>query len=214
MKFLSTKIIDLGSCAFRQWRADSHCKYIHGYRLLVKFKFGCAGLDDKNWVVDFGGLKDLKATLQSQFDHTLCIAADDPALDTFKNLHNAGLCDLRIFEHGVGIEKFAQYCFNVADELIRTKTVGRCWVESAEVWEHDQNSAIVNYNLGDILPSCRDPKNTTNSDVTNLNTEVHVPADETPAHEASHHSTPRPAAVGNKVTSGWSNPFGGTSWGV
>lgn len=27
-------------------------------------------------------------------------------------------------------------------------------------------------------------------------------------------SGPIPAAVGNKVTSGWSNPFGGTSWGV
>ena len=24
---------------------------------------------------------------------------------------------------------------------------------------------------------------------------------------------PTPAPVGNKVTSGWSNPFGGTSWG-
>lgn len=24
----------------------------------------------------------------------------------------------------------------------------------------------------------------------------------------------RPVAVGNKVTLGWSNPFGGTSWGV
>jgi hypothetical protein len=27
-------------------------------------------------------------------------------------------------------------------------------------------------------------------------------------------SEPIPAPVGNKVTSGWSNPFGGTSWGV
>lgn len=28
--YQSTKVIELGSCAFRQWRAEhSHCKYIH-----------------------------------------------------------------------------------------------------------------------------------------------------------------------------------------
>jgi len=47
--FQSTKIIELGSCAFRQWRAeDTHCKYVHGYQLKAKFWFGCQGLDDKN----------------------------------------------------------------------------------------------------------------------------------------------------------------------
>jgi hypothetical protein len=28
------------------------------------------------------------------------------------------------------------------------------------------------------------------------------------------HQGPIPANIGNKVTTGWSNPFGGTSWGV
>ena len=79
--FESTKIIELGSCAFRQWRAEgTHCRFIHGYRLMAKFWFGCTGLDDKNWVINFGGLKDVKRVLQDQFDHTLCIAKDDPLL--------------------------------------------------------------------------------------------------------------------------------------
>ena len=28
------------SCAFRQWRADSHCNLIHGYALQFELKFG------------------------------------------------------------------------------------------------------------------------------------------------------------------------------
>lgn len=27
------------SCAFRQWKANSHCKYLHGYALSFKFVF-------------------------------------------------------------------------------------------------------------------------------------------------------------------------------
>ena len=53
-KFISTKIIPLGSAAFRQPFARSHCKFIHGYRLQAKFWFECEVLDNNNWVVDFG----------------------------------------------------------------------------------------------------------------------------------------------------------------
>ena len=60
MSFNSTKIIELGSCAFRQPRAKSHCRFIHGYRLVAKFWFSCNELDENNWVVDFGSLKGLK----------------------------------------------------------------------------------------------------------------------------------------------------------
>ena len=141
-KFESTKIIELGSCAFRQWRAEgTHCKYIHGYQLKAKFWFGCTGLDDKNWVINFGGLKEVKKVLQDQFDHTLCIAKDDPLLTDFENLHEFGGCQLRIMD-GVGIEKTAEWCFNAVDPMIREMSVGRCWVTKVEVWEHELNSAI------------------------------------------------------------------------
>jgi 6-pyruvoyltetrahydropterin/6-carboxytetrahydropterin synthase len=143
MNYESTKIIELGSCAFRQWRADSHCKYIHGYRLIAKFWFACDKLDERNWVVDFGGLKELKQVLEGQFDHTLCLASDDPLLEHFKALHHAGAVDLRIMEKGVGIERTAEWCFDVADSHVRGITKNRCWVDRVEVWEHDKNSAIV-----------------------------------------------------------------------
>ena len=77
--YQSTKVIELGSCAFRQWRAShSHCKFLHGYQLKTKLWFGASSLDDRNWCVDFGGLKELKSKLQHVFDHTTTVAADDP----------------------------------------------------------------------------------------------------------------------------------------
>jgi len=139
--FESTKIIELGSCAFRQWRAQhSHCQYVHGYQLKAKFWFECKELDDKNWCVDFGDLKDLKKVLQDQFDHTLCVAADDPLLRYFEELHILKGCDLRIMD-GVGIEKTAEWCFNAADNIIKQKYGTRCRVFKVEVWEHADNSA-------------------------------------------------------------------------
>lgn len=86
--FYSTKIIELGSCAFRQPNADSHCRFLHGYRLTAKFWFASETLDQNNWVVDFGGLKELKKLLQKQFDHTTCISRTDPKLEQFKKLRD------------------------------------------------------------------------------------------------------------------------------
>ena len=46
-KYISTKTYKhLGPVAYRQWRADSHCRFIHGYSLEVHVKFiEKAGLD-------------------------------------------------------------------------------------------------------------------------------------------------------------------------
>lgn len=141
-KYLSTKKIALGSCAFRQPKADSHCKYLHGYLLMVKFYFSCTDLDENNWVVDFGSLKTLREKLQNKFDHKTCISIDDPELNEFKKLDQKNLIRLVIFENGVGIEKFAEYCYDVANKYIRNKTEERCWVEKCELWEHSANSVI------------------------------------------------------------------------
>jgi len=234
MKYESTKIIELGSCAFRQWKANhSHCKFIHGYRLQAKFWFGCNELDEKNWVVDFGGLDDLKNILQKQFDHTLCVADDDPLLEGFKSLHTAGGCDLRVMQGGVGIEKTAEWCFNTANEYCLNITNGRCWVEKVEVWEHEKNSAIVTKNDNTFKVNVQNSLEVNNTETrgapqnhvrnfmadiaeqTGVNLETVIknppPISNKPGAGQPH---PQPAPVKNKVTSGWSDLFGGTSWGA
>lgn len=141
-RYQSTKVIELGSCAFRQWRADhSHCRFLHGYQLKAKLWFGCNELDDKNWCVDFGGLKELKQHLQELFDHTTTVALDDPELETFKELDKKGIIQLRVFENGVGIERVAEAVYEQANDFIKYHTEDRCWVTKVEVFEHEDNSA-------------------------------------------------------------------------
>ncbi len=144
-KFQSTKTYghDLGmSCAFRQWRADSHCNLIHGYSLSFHFVFGANELDDKNWVINFGGLKEVKKWLEYMFDHTTCVAEDDPELETFMMLNDKNLIDLRIIPNGVGCERTAELVGEYVNKWIAEQSDNRCWVESCEVREHGANSAI------------------------------------------------------------------------
>ena len=63
-KYNSTKeYVDKFPCAYRQWRADSHCNIIHGYSFSMRFFFGTDHLDVRNWVADYGGLGELKSFL-------------------------------------------------------------------------------------------------------------------------------------------------------
>ena len=213
--FQSTKVIELGSCAFRQWRAtDSHCRHIHGYQLKAKIWFGCNTLDDRNWVVDFGGLKDLKAILQGYFDHTLTVAADDPALELFKELATGDVINLRVFEGGVGIEKTAEFVFNLTQEYIKAASSGRCWVNAVEVFEHADNSAVYTNPLvveNIVIPNAvpvTEPVVTTpaNETVTVNQSEFVSSLQQTPPIN-------RAAHVGANTSSGKGDWFAGTSWG-
>jgi 6-pyruvoyltetrahydropterin/6-carboxytetrahydropterin synthase len=128
------------SCAFRQWKANSHCNLIHGYALQFELQFGGEKLDEKNWIVDFGGLKPLKEWLKYMFDHTYLIASDDPKKGIFYELEKESLIDLRLVD-AVGCERFAEMVFDKAQEIIQDLYGDRCWVESVTVREHESNSA-------------------------------------------------------------------------
>jgi 6-pyruvoyltetrahydropterin/6-carboxytetrahydropterin synthase len=143
--YYSTKTYDhnLGlSAVFRQPKADhSHCHLLHGYSLKFKFKFASTKLDDKNWVVDFGGLKELKTWLQDNFDHKVIVDSNDPEIDTLYKLEQKGLAEIRVFD-GVGAEMFAYHAWKFADNLVRDMSMNRCWCIEVECAEHGANSAI------------------------------------------------------------------------
>lgn len=143
-KYYSTKTYghNIGlSAVFRQPLAHSHCKFLHGYSLQFKFVFGCDELDERNWVVDFGGLKPLKKWLEDNFDHKVVVDRADPLLYKLSELESSGLAELTLFD-GVGVEKFAEHAQKFADELVREMTNNRCYCVSAECAEHGANSAI------------------------------------------------------------------------
>lgn len=130
------------SSAFRQWRADSHCRFLHGYALQVKFTFQTHELDVRNWCVDFGGLKSLEQMLRDTFDHKTLVAEDDPMIATFRELHVAGLIDM-VTVPATGCERFAEMIYECAEQwLVDAGFAPRCQVVSVEVSEHGGNSAI------------------------------------------------------------------------
>ena len=145
MKYYSTKTYwhERGlSCVFRQPNAThSHCSLLHGYSLGFSFKFGTEALDDKNWVVDFGGLKKLKNWLEDTFDHTVVADNNDPHLKDLFELQEKGIAKVVVMR-GVGCEMFAEEAFWVADSIVKELTNGRCHCVSCEVREHGANSAI------------------------------------------------------------------------
>lgn len=212
MNFKSTKILELGSCAFRQPNAaynrhdagenSKRCSFIHGYKLTAKFWFGCSSLDDKNWVQDFGGFKSIKDTFKHQFDHTTCLSADDPLLPLFKQLHDAGGLDLRVMERGTGIERIAEFCYTKMQEYVNAQSNSRVWVEQVEVFEHEDNSAI-------YKPTAIESQLAPVQVIVNEQEVKQVEQQAQPCQRRE----PIPAPVGNAVTSGKGNWFAGTTWG-
>ena len=148
-KFQSSKVFDGFSTVFRQWKAETtHCKYIHGYGISFKVYFE-GDLDERNWVWDFGGMKRAttkidgkspKEWMDYMFDHTLVVAEDDPFLESFKRMEEAGVAQVRVIP-ATGAEKFAEYIYNKLNDFVAEETKNRVRVVKVKFMEHGKNAA-------------------------------------------------------------------------
>ncbi len=139
--FISTKRFTGFPCTHRQWRAESHCRFVHGYSREFYFEFACHQMTKEQWVVDFGGLKEVKAWLEYMFDHTFLVSQDDPYLETFKKLDSEGIIQMRILPNA-GMEGTAQFVYEQMNPIVKKITDNRAWITKVEVRENDKNSAI------------------------------------------------------------------------
>jgi 6-pyruvoyltetrahydropterin/6-carboxytetrahydropterin synthase len=145
MRYYSTKTFTHStglSCCFRQWRAESHCRFLHGYALEVRIEFTAKELDYHNWVFDFGSCKPIKQFLERTFDHKTIMALDDPMIEHFRQMQKDGLIQL-VGLPSTGCEAFAEVIFNWTAKFINEVYGERVVVASVEVKEHAGNSAIV-----------------------------------------------------------------------
>jgi 6-pyruvoyltetrahydropterin/6-carboxytetrahydropterin synthase len=145
-KWISTKTYrQIGPVAYRQWRADSHCRWIHGYSLSFHFEFECDTLDARNWCMDFGGLKPLKALLEDWFDHTLLVANDDPHRETLLDLGRKGLAKITEVER-TGCEGIADFLYKYVNGVFLpnygAEEAKRIWCSMVQVRETDSNMAM------------------------------------------------------------------------
>lgn len=106
MAYRSSKVFGPYSCCFRQPTASSHCRFFHGYGLKFKLTFQADILDNNNWVMDFGGLKPIKAYLEETFDHRMIVARGDPVAGLCDSLGKSGAADV-LYLPKVGCEAFA-----------------------------------------------------------------------------------------------------------
>ena len=196
----------MGSAAFRQWRSThSHCQYIHGYNLTADITFEAEELDERNWVMDFGGLKDLKKTLEHTFDHKLVVAADDPQLELIKLLDEAGVAEVIVLDCGVGCERFAEFVLKTADTYVDEATNGRVRVQSVQINEHGSNYATCHRNEQTV---------TTQEFVTGATNSIDVKFEESDTITTTTGNIANPANVGpGPKSNNMGNPFAGTSWG-
>lgn len=140
--YTSTKFFkEIGPCAYRNWKSDTDCYMLHGYDRSFKFVFGATHLDKQGFVVDFGGLKEVKRQLEDWFDHTVILQADDPLVTTFRILDQKGHMRVRTFPL-ISCEGLAEWVGEYVDHLIDKYTDGRAWVISCEVIEAEKNSAL------------------------------------------------------------------------
>jgi len=112
----------------------------------MKFYFGTDTLDVRNWAADYGGLKELKKVLESQFDHALLVAEDDPELSTYKLLELKNLAKLTILPR-LGCEGLADMLYKYVNGVYIPDMWGqgeadRLWCYRVEVRETQSNMAF------------------------------------------------------------------------
>jgi 6-pyruvoyltetrahydropterin/6-carboxytetrahydropterin synthase len=74
------------------------------------------------------------------FDHTTCVAENDPYLPLFKQMDDNKIIQLRILP-GVGAEKFAQYLYEKLGRFVNEETDGRVKVTKVDFYENHRNMA-------------------------------------------------------------------------
>ncbi|MFH8886296.1 6-pyruvoyl trahydropterin synthase family protein [Streptomyces californicus] len=141
--FAVTKLFDDLPCCHRSWAHDGKCRFLHGYERSFEIEFACAELDPvTGFVVDFSALKNVRALLNDQFDHTTLVAVNDPERPLFDELAARGVVDLRVMEH-TGMEGAAAWVMDEAGRLVREATDGRVWIRRVEARECRKNSVVL-----------------------------------------------------------------------
>ena len=139
MRYRVTKRLGGYPCCHRQWKDDGRCRWLHGYNRMVEITWE-GERDERGWVVDFGGLAELKSLLELQFDHTTLVASDDPHLGTFEGLAQADAMVVRVMDPTM--EGMAAWVADYAAKWTATHAPN-AEVVQVTCWENEKNAATV-----------------------------------------------------------------------
>lgn len=157
MKITCSKLFEGFPFAHRQPSHDGHCAWIHGHTWSFKYTFECDRLEEgSSFVVDFGKLKWLKQWLDDNFDHTLVLNMDDPALEYLRAALEPTAFPVNetrfrtyariIVVPNCGAEGLAIFLLaTVNRELCRQNNERNVRCTEVTVWENERNSATAVY---------------------------------------------------------------------
>jgi len=118
-----------------------HCRFIHGHNWTIEAQFIALGTDENGFVMDFGKLKSFKSFLETEFDHALVIAENDPLLPMLKEFSTAhGIQNIKVVPD-CSCEGLAQFFFKALTAVVTAETSGRVAVKSVLLREDLKNSA-------------------------------------------------------------------------
>lgn len=145
-KYRSTKTYrQVAPCAYRQWKADTHCNQIHGYAFSFHIEFETDDLDARNWAFDYGGLRPLKEKIEEWFDHKLLVAQDDPEIEWYREAQRRGIASITEVEK-TGCEGLADFLYKYINGIFLPSCgqveADRLWCCKVEVRETDSNMAM------------------------------------------------------------------------
>ena len=140
-RFHMRKLFDNLPCCHRSWANQGKRFFLHGYERTFEVEFAFAETEpDTGEVVDSSAVREIRAALRYQFDHTTLIAVDDPQRDLFELLAERGVIDLRIMDN-TGMEGSAAWVFDTAEQIVGPATGGRVWVSRVKARE-SRNHAV------------------------------------------------------------------------
>ncbi len=118
-----------------------NCQFPHGHTRSVELVFAAETLDSHEMVMDFKAIKEMMGEFLEQFDHALCMNANDPNYEKFREIYGERIIP---FEHGDPTsEAMARVVFRHAAAALKNAQAGSCnypvrdcvRLERVRVWE-------------------------------------------------------------------------------
>ena len=124
---------------FRYWRAEDDERLLKPYRFTVKVVLECHQLDNQQMVIPSGDyiFNEIDVMLSLIFRNRVLVAEDDPKLNLYKSMSDAGTIQLMVLPD-VGLEKIAEGIYNhVKVILFNQDMISRLDIRSVEIDDGD-----------------------------------------------------------------------------
>jgi 6-pyruvoyltetrahydropterin/6-carboxytetrahydropterin synthase len=129
--------------AHRVFKHAGDCQFVHGHSWSFTFVFEGKELNEQGFVVDLGGLKELKKFVK-QFDHGFVIDIDDPLRLEFEEMQDGQgnlAFNIVLSPYGASSENLAQWLCVVANSILEDMSADAKCVR-VEAREDEKNCGV------------------------------------------------------------------------